>query len=58
MSYSIYQDMEEVNQNCDKWTNHGRQVLESSCEHKDGVENEGYCSGCDISEDTQETPKN
>lgn len=52
MAYSIYQDMEEVNQNPDKWVNHGRQVLEISCHHKDGVENAGYCSACDISEDS------
>ena len=52
MAYSIHQDMEEVNQNPDEWINHGRQILESSCNHKNGVLDNGYCEKCDISEES------
>jgi len=60
MAYSIYQDMEEVYKNPDKWINHGRNILEDSCKHRtqdDSKENtnmeySGYCSECDVYEDS------
>jgi len=52
MGYSIYKDMQEVNENPDTWVNHGRQALENSCKHEEGVLNEGWCDKCDISEDS------
>ncbi len=51
MGYSIYQDMQEVNENPDKWVNHGREALRESCKHKQ-LEEENYCDKCDISEDS------
>ncbi len=51
MGYSINQDMQEVYDNPDKWTNHGRDILRSSCKHKEGVEETEWCAKCDISED-------
>jgi len=33
MAYSIFQDMTEIDNNPDKWINHGRNVLEESCIH-------------------------
>jgi hypothetical protein len=52
MGYSIHQDMQEIYDNPDRWINHGRNILLSSCKHKDGAEYEGYCEKCDISEDS------
>jgi hypothetical protein len=60
MAYSIWQDMEEVNQNPDKWINHGRSVLENSCKHRTQDESKeetnirysGYCSECEVYEDS------
>ena len=52
MGYAIYQDMEEIYQNPDKWINHGEQILISSCKHKDGFQKKGWCEKCDISEDS------
>lgn len=51
MGYSIYEDIDEVNQGED-WTNVGRDILYSSCKHKDGMQKKGYCEKCDISEDS------
>lgn len=60
MGYSIWMDMEEVNNNPDKWINHGRNVLIESCKHHNketGKEEtiaryQGWCDKCDISEDS------
>src|SRR3990167_564410 len=65
MSDAIYQDMTEIYDNPDKWINHGRNALIENCKHfsqgteKENEENEytniqysGYCSECDISEDS------
>lgn len=58
MGFSIYQDMEEVNQDLQKWANLGRGVLLSSCKHYDksgnkninNVEFQDYCDKCEIYE--------
>lgn len=57
MGYAIKQDMTEIYNNPDKWINHGRDVLENNCKHKDkenrGETNaryKGYCEKCDFSE--------
>jgi len=60
MVYSIYQDMEEVWKNPNKWVNHGRLVLENSCKHRTqdeskentNTEYSGYCDECNIFEDS------
>jgi len=64
MGYSINQDMQEIYDNPDKWTNHGREALINSCHHQTQDESEkdvdkefnvsygGYCEECDISEDS------
>lgn len=58
MSYAIYQDMQEIYKNPDKWINHGRNILEENCNHHDDKTGEeetkigyyNYCEECDISE--------
>ena len=64
MGYSINQDMQEIYDNPDKWTNHGRETLINSCHHQTQDKSEkdvdkefnvsygGYCEECDISEDS------
>jgi len=59
MSFSIWIDwMEEFKEHHDKWTNHGRRVLEDNCKHFDKSKDDnnlrysGYCDKCDISEDS------
>lgn len=64
MSYAIFQDMQEIYNNPDKWINHGRYTLENSCNHKDtdkksspdntetNIRYSGYCEKCGIGEDS------
>jgi hypothetical protein len=58
MGFSIYQDMQEVNENPNKWVNHGRYALENNCKHHEKGETEnniaysGYCEKCGVYEDT------
>lgn len=58
-TYSISIDwMEELNNNPDKWENHGRRVLTNNCSHMSkedtelsNIEYTNYCEECDVSED-------
>jgi len=51
-TYAIMIDWrEEFTQHPEKWTNHGRDILVDSCNHKNGARYEGWCEKCDISED-------
>lgn len=52
MGYAIYKDITKLYE--EEWTNHGRRVLEESCKHKNGIEENGYCEKCDISEEKAE----
>ena len=58
MGYSINIDWrEEFEKDYDKWENHGRNVLRSSCNHKQ-LEEEDWCEKCGISEDSCEPMMN
>lgn len=64
MSFSIFIDWQEELNNCGKWENHGRRIVEENCHHKTqdndrdsnaretNVRYSGYCDECDISEDS------
>ena len=49
MTISINVDWSEQDE---KWENTGRNLMESNCEHEDGVRHSGYCEKCDINEDS------
>ena len=57
--------MEELKENFDYWTNHGRNALEDSCKHTDqdngnetNMRYSGYCSDSDISESSAQPMMN
>jgi len=51
MGFSIWIDWGEEFKNPDKWINHGRDVLVSSCNCEGGAKEKDWCEDCDISED-------
>ncbi len=55
MGYSIHHDWSNYDENLE---NHGRNILMSSCKHKEGVQGNDWCEKCDISEDSAEPMMN
>jgi hypothetical protein len=63
MTFAISIDWsEEFKRDCDKWINHGKRVLNESCNHKHGdekmIDYQGWCDVCDIREDSAEPMMN